>query len=344
LSGVAALAAGDDHTCAVTETGGAKCWGWNLYGQVGDGTTTVRTAPVNVSGLTNEAATPGAGGAHSCVVTASAGAKCWGRNESGQLGDWTTTDRPTPVDVRFPVATCYLPLGLRNHCADFYDDFSNPASGWFVADADWVRAEYLNGEYRILIKPADYYGVFSAPACARLNYTAEVHARWAGNSGTGYGLVFGVVGDFERFYLFLVNTDFQQYGLFRYDGASGFTTIRSWTSSSAIHTGATVNQVGVIRDGSTIRLIINGLWVDLFGDATITGATLAGVAVASYVDLPNADARFDDFRMAAYGTTMGTATVDPGIAAEPSRTPAHEAKGAPFPGNLERPLHGQEGE
>jgi alpha-tubulin suppressor-like RCC1 family protein len=342
-SGVAALAAGTDHTCAVLETGGVKCWGWNLYGQVGDGTTTLKTSPVDVTGLTDGAVPVAAGETHSCVVTVSAGAKCWGRNQLGQLGDWTTTDRYTPVDVKFPVAACFLPLTMRNHCPDFYDDFSNPYSGWFVADTDWVRAEYLSGEYRILIKPVDYYGVFTAPSCARLNYSAEVTARWAGNSGTGYGLVFGIVGDYERFYLFLVNTDYQEYALFRYDGADQWAALRTWTYSYHINAGTASNQVSIIRDGSTIRLSVNGWSLDMLSDATITGATQVGVTVLTYLDLPNADARFDNFRAATYGASATTETPDQGITTNPSPAPVHIGKGAPVPMDLVRPQQPQEG-
>lgn len=45
---VAQIAAGGSHTCAVTTSGGAKCWGNNGDGQLGDGTKTQRTAPVSV--------------------------------------------------------------------------------------------------------------------------------------------------------------------------------------------------------------------------------------------------------------------------------------------------------
>ncbi len=97
--GVSAIAAGEDHTCALTTGGGVKCWGDNASGQLGDGSTTRRLAAVDVSGLGNGISSITAGRAHTCAVTLSGGAKCWGNNAVGQLGDGSTTDRLNAVDV-----------------------------------------------------------------------------------------------------------------------------------------------------------------------------------------------------------------------------------------------------
>lgn len=98
-SGVASVSAGENHTCAVTTAGGLKCWGLNNYGQLGDNSKTSRLTPVSVAGLLNEVASVEAGTFHTCAVTRAGGAKCWGHNGTGQLGDNSTTARLIPVNV-----------------------------------------------------------------------------------------------------------------------------------------------------------------------------------------------------------------------------------------------------
>ena len=93
------IALGTAHTCAITKNGGVKCWGENKDGQLGDGTTINRPSPVDVSGLSNGAIAISAGSAYTCVLMSEGYAKCWGRNEFGQLGDGTTTNRLEPTDV-----------------------------------------------------------------------------------------------------------------------------------------------------------------------------------------------------------------------------------------------------
>ncbi len=102
VSGIAsatAVSAGDAHTCALLATGAVRCWGNNSFGQLGNGSSTVTfTTPVKVLGVAT-AASIGLGSAHSCATLADGGARCWGDNSYGQLGDGTTTSRRTPVAV-----------------------------------------------------------------------------------------------------------------------------------------------------------------------------------------------------------------------------------------------------
>jgi alpha-tubulin suppressor-like RCC1 family protein len=97
---IIAIAAGDVHVCALSRTEGVKCWGDNEIGQLGDGTTISSfSQPMAVLGLNNGVTAISAGGAETCALLNSNEVKCWGWNGVGQLGDGTTINRNSPVDV-----------------------------------------------------------------------------------------------------------------------------------------------------------------------------------------------------------------------------------------------------
>jgi alpha-tubulin suppressor-like RCC1 family protein len=117
-SGVAAIAAGNSHTCALTTAGAVRCWGWNSSGQLGDGSTTQRTTPVAVSGLGSGVAAIAAGRHHSCALTTAGAVQCWGNNNSGQLGDGSTMGRSTPVAVSgLDSGVAAITAGSQHSCA-----------------------------------------------------------------------------------------------------------------------------------------------------------------------------------------------------------------------------------
>ena len=98
LPPVASVGAGNIHTCGLTVTGNAYCWGFNDFGQLGDGSTTGSLTPVLVSGGIRFSSISTRGG-HTCGVTPVGDVYCWGENFRGQLGDGTTINRLTPVLV-----------------------------------------------------------------------------------------------------------------------------------------------------------------------------------------------------------------------------------------------------
>lgn len=103
---VTAIAVGDDHILALTSTGQVLAWGYNEWGQLGNGTTEESNVPVPVDlpdGTTVTAISAGAG--HSLALTSTGQVLAWGDNDFGQLGDGTRTDRTTPVEVQLPTGT-----------------------------------------------------------------------------------------------------------------------------------------------------------------------------------------------------------------------------------------------
>ena len=80
--------AGIYHYCALLDSGNVSCWGWNLYGQIGDGSNTNRLSPTltNSLGTGRTASYVTTGFSHTCALLDNGDIKCMGWNNQGQLG------------------------------------------------------------------------------------------------------------------------------------------------------------------------------------------------------------------------------------------------------------------
>jgi len=121
-AGVIAIGTGDNHTCAVTDAGAVKCWGYNLNGQLGNGSYTSSSVPVAVTGLTSGFTAVDGGYGHSCALNASGTVKCWGLASGSQLGNGSTSPSTvtTPVDVSGLSDAFALTAGSNHTCVLSY--------------------------------------------------------------------------------------------------------------------------------------------------------------------------------------------------------------------------------
>lgn len=116
-TGVKAIDSSKAHTCALLNDNRVKCWGWNIDGQLGDGSLDQRNTPVSVAGLSGTITQLAVGHFHTCALNADGFVQCWGKNLSGQLGDGTAITRTTPITVNLNVAVLQVAAGSRHTCA-----------------------------------------------------------------------------------------------------------------------------------------------------------------------------------------------------------------------------------
>jgi alpha-tubulin suppressor-like RCC1 family protein len=111
------IAGGAAHSCAITATGGVKCWGDNSLGEIGDGTNTQRNAPVDVVMLNATIISVVTGENFSCGLTSARTVKCWGKGDYGELGNGQNNPSTTPVDVMGLSGVASIAAGCKHMCA-----------------------------------------------------------------------------------------------------------------------------------------------------------------------------------------------------------------------------------
>ncbi len=113
-----AVSAGGYTSCALIEGGAVRCWGLNSFGQVGDGTLGAgqnRSTAATVLGL-GDASSISVGSSHACAVVSNGTVRCWGANTFGQLGDGTTENRASAVQLRNLMSVAGVSAGGGHTC------------------------------------------------------------------------------------------------------------------------------------------------------------------------------------------------------------------------------------
>jgi hypothetical protein len=202
----------------------------------------------------------------------------------------------------FGTNTLFLPTIIRSCASAFYfDDFSNPASGWPSGESTNVLIEYLNNEYRILVKNP-HVSVGASPGSVISDYIVVSDVRNVTGTYGAYGIMFDYVPDDLHLYVFGIDPA-SNYAIWRVvDGAwtplaSGFT--------DSIHSETASNQLKIERKGRQIWAYVNGELLNIIDEATLTGSRHLGLLARSYAET-NVDIRFDNFTV--YPITCGASS------------------------------------
>ncbi len=194
----------------------------------------------------------------------------------------------------------YLPCITKNDCGfHFYDDFSDPNSGWDIDGNSDYRRRYLGGEYQILLNHP-WQSMLAVPDLDLPgNYRLEVDIRQTTDQGSAYGLLFAIRwdanGNYEA-YQFLVEPQTQRYLLDERSMNGSWNAIIPWTDAPwIINSGTGTNRLRVERIGPAIYLYINDVTVASAYDSSFTSPNRdAALYVDNYEQAP-LDVRFDNF-------------------------------------------------
>lgn len=181
-SGVTQLASSHSNSCALLADSSVRCWGYNSYGQLGNGSTVDSNVPVAVAGLSGAIAVA-AGLGHNCALLVTGSVKCWGLNNAGQLGNGTTTNSSTPVNVLNLSGAIDIALGHVHSCVLINN-------GQIQCWGYGGHAQLGNGSTANSTTPVNVLGIADATSivAGRVHNCAKTNtgtAKCWGNNGSG---------------------------------------------------------------------------------------------------------------------------------------------------------------
>ncbi|HUT16626.1 MAG TPA: hypothetical protein VMY98_10315, partial [Anaerolineae bacterium] len=195
--------------------------------------------------------------------------------------------RPSAAPTATPTSTT-VPGGPL-----YFDDFSNRDSGWPMWENPQTLVNYLDDEYRLMMKVAAVIAI--SPGFYCVDCAIETDLRNPAGSAGYYGIVHGNA-DYTRYYALFINES-GYYWLAKY--SSGWHSLTSWIQSPFIFPGTATNHLRLEHQGSQISAYINNNYVHTVTDTELTGSLRVGVIVGT--GAPNCDVRFDDFAVYSLG-------------------------------------------
>ena len=205
------ISVGHVHTCAIASDDLAYCWGNNIAGQLGNNTTTSSSVPVAVdtgptSGLNGKTVlditSTNFGNiflwqyhSHTCAVASDNKAYCWGRNNNGQLGDGTNTDRTIPVAVDTSALSALAGKNVTSISGGYYNTCaiaSGAAYCWGVGTSGALgHGGTASSNYPVAVTAT---GVLSGKTLTDISSSGNNHSCALDNTGKAYCWGVGTLG------------------------------------------------------------------------------------------------------------------------------------------------------
>ena len=180
-----------------------------------------------------------------------------------------------------------LPCVAKPCSPIYFDNFSNPSSGWPIAEDQVAKLGYIDGEYQILVKEA-YWLVFAAKDFTETEFRVEVDT-WPETKLSGAtGLIYGMTDN--EFYSFEISNGY--YSVIRYFNDGSWYIVFDWTYSNAIHTGHAINHLKVVQNQLGTFLYANDTLLNSYNVTNNMGTRLGMISEAFSNDF---DGRFDNF-------------------------------------------------